>query len=77
MPGNPLQSANMEAEMMDNNVYGRDGTLSKKAKRTKVTDTRLSPRASKPNESMAQFMGKPDLIDHTKAFEGKLLWQPL
>lgn len=71
MPGNSLHAANAEADLLDGSLYGREGSLSKKVKRTKVTDTRLSPRTSKPNENLSPLLGKSDIMDHTKAFEGK------
>lgn len=67
MSGSMLQAA-LDNELIENHMYGRDSSMSKK-KRTKVTDTRLSPRASKPNDTTVS--PKQDLIDQGKAFDGE------
>lgn len=66
MSGSMLQAA-IDNELMESQMYGRESSMSKK-KRTKVTDTRLSPRASKPSDNVSP---KHDLIDQGKAFDGK------
>lgn len=70
MSASALQAA-IENEIMENQLYGRD-ERNKNKKRTKVTDTRLSPRTSKTNENSSP-LGKPDLFDQSKAFDGMLV----
>lgn len=67
-----LFQAAMENELIESQLYrDRDNQLNKK-KRTKVTDTRLSPRNSKTMENVSPS-SKQEPIDPGKLFDSKWL----
>lgn len=64
-----LFQAAMENELIESQLYrDRESQINKK-KRTKVTDTRLSPRSSKSVENISPN-SKQDLIETGKLFDG-------
>lgn len=68
-----LFQAAMENELIESQLYrDRESQLNKK-KRTKVTDTRLSPRNPKATENTSPTI-KQDVIDHGKLFDGMSIY---